>query len=163
MKKALILVAVLALTFGAYLGVAHFSGGAFPTLGLPLGGQRGVVRRMALKFMEDIQFKDFKQAASYHPPEIRDSVDIPFLLWRLFKVKPEALDFMKYEVVLADMDESQLRSRVKLRNKVKILLDDSIQEKELMLYFHRASKTAPWFMKLEDSLRNVEASKDKSH
>ncbi|MCP4503247.1 MAG: hypothetical protein GY822_25195 [Deltaproteobacteria bacterium] len=161
MKKGLILFVVFALLGGGYLAVAHLSGGAFSTLGLALGGERGVVRRMAMKFMEDIQFKDFERAASYHAPNLRESVDIPFLIWRLFRVKPEALDFMNYEVVLADMDKSELRARVKLRNRVKILIDGRIEEKEMMLYFERADKKSPWYMKLEDSLRQVKGDDDK--
>ncbi len=87
-----------------YLGVAHVSGGAFSTLGLALGGDRGALRRIAVSFLEDIQFKDFVSAAGYHAPDIRGDVDIPFLLQRLFTVRPEALDIMDYDVVFAEID-----------------------------------------------------------
>ena len=110
MKKVLTAVMVFALLLGGYLGAAHVSGGAFSTLGLALGGDRGALRRIALQFLEDIQFKDFVSAASYHAPDIRDDVDIPFLIQRLFTVRPEALDIMDYEVVFAEIEvEIQLR------------------------------------------------------
>ena len=99
MKKAVTALLVLARLVGGYLGVAHFSGGAFSTLGLALGGDRAALRKIALSFLEDIQFKDFVGAASYHAPDIRDSVDIAFIIQRLFTVRPEALDIMDYEVV----------------------------------------------------------------
>ena len=155
MKKALTALLVLGLLFGGYLGVAHVSGGAFSTLGLALGGDRGALRRIALAFLEDVQFKDFVSAASYHAPDLIDSVDIPFLLQRLFAVKPEALDIMDYEIVFAELDSSNLRARVKARVKVKLLLDETIQEREFILYFDRDSVDDPWYMKLEDSLRQL--------
>jgi hypothetical protein len=155
MKK--IVTALLVLTFltGGYLGVAHVSGGVFWTMGLALGGDRGALRRLALSFLEDIQFKDFVSAAGYHAPDIRDSVDIPFLIQRLFTVRPEALDIMDYEVAFAEIDSGGLRARVKLRVKVKFLMRALIEEQEVMLYFERESVDDPWYMKLEDSLRQL--------
>ncbi len=155
MKKAVTALLVLALLGGGYLTVAHISGGAFATFGLLLGGDRGELRRVALQFLEDIQFKDFASAASYHAPDLRESVDIPFLIQRLFTVKPEALDIMDYEVVFAEVDSGGLRARVKLRVKVKLLFNLSINEREIILYFERESVDDPWYMKLEDSLRQL--------
>ncbi len=155
MKKAATALLVLALLPGGYLTVAHVSGGAFSTLGLLLGGDRGELRRIALSFLEDIQFKDFVSASSYHAPDTRDSVDIPFLIQRLFTVRPEALDIMDYDVVFAEVDSGGLRARVKLRVKVKFLLNALINERELVLFFERESVNDPWYMKLEDSLREL--------
>ena len=163
MKKALTALLVVSLLFGGYLGVAHVSGGAFSTLGLALGGDRGALRRIALSFLEDVQFKDFVSAAAYHAPDLIDSVDIPFLLQRLFAVKPEALDIMDYDIVFAELDSSNLRARVKARVKVKLLLDETIQEREFILYFDRDSVDDPWYMKLEDSLRELSADSTKQN
>ena len=155
MKKAVTALLVLSLLLGGYLVVAHVSGGAFATLGLALGGDRGALRRTALAFLEDIQFKDFESAASYHAPDVRDSVDIPFVIQRLFTVRPEALDIMDYEVVFAEIDSGGLRARVKVRVKVKLLLNALISEREVLLYFERDSVDDPWYMKLEDGLREL--------
>ena len=163
MKKVVTAVLVLCLLLGGYLVVAHVSGGAFSTLGLALGGDRGELRRLALSFLEDIQFKDFESAASYHAPDIRESVDIPFVIQRLFTVKPEALDIMDYEVVFAEIDSGGLRARVKLRVKVKLLVHALIEEREIILYFQRDSVDAPWYMKLEDSLRRLSPDSTRQH
>ena len=163
MKKAVTALLVLTLLTGGYLGVAHVSGGAFWTLGLALGGDRGALRRLALSFLEDIQFKDFVSAAGYHAPDLRDGIDIPFLIQRLFAVKPEALDIMDYDVVFAEIDSGGLRARVKLRVKVKLLMNPLIEERELILYFHRNSVDDPWYMKLEDSLRQLSPDSTKIH
>ena len=122
---------------------------------MALGGDRGALRRIALSFLEDIQFKDFVSAADYHAPDLRDSVDIPFLIQRLFTVRPEALDIMDYDVVFAEIDSGGLRARVKLRVKVKLLLNALIKERDVILYFQRDSVDDPWYMKLEDSLRQL--------
>src|SRR5262245_28951230 len=115
MKKYLILAGILILLSGGYLAAVELSGGAFYAFGLALGGDRGVVRRMALKFLEDLQFKDFKAAAEFHAPDIQSLVDIPFLIQRLFQIKPEALDIMETEVVFAEIDSTGNRARVKVR------------------------------------------------
>jgi hypothetical protein len=162
-KKFLYAFAVLGILLGGYVGAAHFSGGSFPTPGLDVGGSRGLLRRTSLKFWEDIQFKDFKRAARYHSPELQETVDIPFLLQRLFFVKPEALDIMNYEVMFADMDTSGNRGRVKSRIKVKDLSRGEIRDQEVMLYYERADARAPFYMKLEDSLRNQEATSGKKN
>jgi hypothetical protein len=163
MKAALITALCLVLAGGVYLGGAHLSGGAWPTPGLELGGDVGWARRTALSFWEDIQFKDFTRAASYHSPERRAAVDIPYLIERLFGVKPEFLDIMEIEVVLADLDSTGLRIRVKTRLKVKFLVNEKIDDREIMLYFHRASLEAPWWMELETSLRSLDADEEKKH
>ena len=163
MKKLVSVILVIAVLLGGYLAVAHLSGAAFSTLGLPLGGDRGLLRRMALDFMEDIQFKDFEAAASYHAPELMESVDIPFLIQRLFQVKPEALDIMDYEIVFADIDSSDLRARVKVRVRAKILLNERIEEREFVLYFDRDDARSPWYMKLEDSLRELSPDENRAH
>lgn len=163
MKRWLVLIGVVVALAGGYLLAAHLSGGAFPTLGLPLGGDRGLVRRASLSFLEDIQFKDFDSAARYHSPEKQDTVDIPYLIQRLFQVKPEALDIMGYEIIFADLDSTETRARVKMRVKVKELTRGQIRDQELMLYFERKDERSPWYMKLEDSLRKLDADKDKKH
>ena len=96
-----------------------------------------------------------RKAASDHALDQRDSVDIPFLIQRRFTVRTEALDIMDYDVVFAEIDSGGLRARVKLRVKVKLLLKALIEEQEVILYFQRDSVDDPWYMKLEDSLRQL--------
>lgn len=161
MKKLIVGVVAILVLGGGYLAAAHLSGGAFYSFGLKVGGARGELRRTSRSFIEDLQFKDFKRAASYHAPEKRDSVDIPHLIQRLFVQKPEALDIQSYSIVFAEIDSTDNRGRVKTRVKVKDLLRGQIREQELILYYERTGLGAPWYMKLEDSLRNLEAEKGK--
>lgn len=159
--KLVMFVGLPLLLGGGYLALAHLSGGAYPVPGLTLGGEEGWLRRTSLSFWEDIQFKDFQKAASYHAPGTQESVDIPYLLERLFLQKPELLDFLGYEVVMVDLDSTGLRARVKTRVRVKDLARDKADEKELMLYYKRSSKADPWYMDLETSLRQLEGDEHK--
>jgi len=146
-----------------YFGAVHFSGGAFYGFGLPLGGERAQLRQLATSFMEDIQFKDFDKAASYHAPDVVDSVDIPFLLQRLFLQKPESLDIMSYDIVFCKLDRSGFRGRTKVRMKAKNLMNKEIRSQYFLLFFHRTDLNSPWYMELENSLRKVTGDKDKQH
>ncbi len=161
MKRWLVGIAVLVVLAGGYVGAAHLSGGALPTLGLPVGGDLGLLRSNTLSFWEDVQFKDFDAASSYHDPAVQADVDIPYLLERAFVMKPEVLEIMEYEVVLADLDSTGNRARIKTRVKVKNLVSADLVEREIMLFWHRAGPAEPWFMELESSLRRPDADKAK--
>ena len=162
MKKYLILLGVLLAAALAYLGAAHVSGGQYPTLGIPgLGGHEAQLRRMSIDFWEDIQFKDFDKAATYHEEHLQEEVDIPFLLDRLYGVPPESIDVQSYEIVFIDVDSTGLRARVKCRVKALELGREKVRDQEVILYYYRHSEDDPWFMKLEDSLRKPEHDKGK--
>lgn len=154
---------ILLILISAYMAAAHFSGGAFYSFGLPLGGDCGMVRKISNQFWEDIQFKDFNKAASYHAKELRNTVDIPFLLERLFVQKPEALDIMEIDIVFCKLDSSNKRARVKNRLKVKDLVKQEIRDQEVMLYFQRQAVNQAWYMELESSLRQLQGDKNKKH
>jgi len=158
MRKATLILVVVALLATALI-VFVSRPAALDRLGL--GGDAGKLRLITQAFLEDIQFKDFKKAATYHSPDDQKTVDIPFLLERLFGIKPEQLDIMSYEIVFTDIDSSGLRARVKSMVKVKILLNGAIENRELMLYFSRDTLQSPWYMRLESSLHELEAEKGK--
>jgi len=56
-----------------------------------------------------------------------------------------------------------LRARVKTRVKVKLLLDGRVEETEFKLFFRRSSLADPWFMILDDSLRQLDVDREKKH
>lgn len=157
-KYIFILVGVLIVAAAILIVVSR--PGWLDTLGF---GSAAPIRRMTVSFLEDVQFKDFSRAASYHTPEERKTIDIPYLLERLFFIKPEQLDIMEYEVLFAKIDSTGLRGRTKTRIKVKNLLNGTIEDRELMLYFYRDSRSSPWYMRLESSLRQLEGEEGKKH
>ena len=147
------------------IAVGLIAGAVFILLAKPelLGGDVAHLRKQTRSFLEDLQFKDFDKAAKYHSPADQKTVDIPYLLERLFMIKPEQLDIMDYEILFAKIDSSDNRGRVKSRIKGKDLLRKKIVERELMLYYHRDNKNSPWYMRLESSLRSLDSDKKKKH
>lgn len=125
--------------------------------GLGSGGggsmqDRRFLEQQTLHFLEDLQFKDFKKAASYHSAEDRKKVNIPALIERVFQVKPETLDIMRFEVERVDIDSSGMRARVKTHTVIKILNANEIKEPEIMFYWYK-DPTEGWVMELESSLQ----------
>jgi len=109
------------------------------------------IEEISLAFMEDIEFKDFNKAASYHSPEDQEEVDIPKLMERLFKIKPEFLDVMEYTILDSTLDSTGTRGRVKMKAKVNVLNSGKIKNPEFILYYKKEGEA--WFMELESSLR----------
>lgn len=151
MKKVAI---VFALLLAVAVGLLAFSSSG-PTLPGPLasaGGDTKLLRNRTTDFLEDIQFKDFDKAASYHSTEDRKKVDISRLIERLFAVKPEFLDIMRYEIKTVDIDRSGDRAKVITHTVVKVLNTGKIREPEVIFYWRRDPKEG-WVMMLESSLQ----------
>ena len=105
-----------------------------------------------MEFLEDIKFKDFDKAASYHSAEDRKDVNIAKLIERMFQVKPEFLDILRYKIVKSEIDSSGDRGRVLTRTVVKVLNTGEIKEPEIIFYWQQ-DPTEGWVMKLESSLK----------
>lgn len=109
------------------------------------------LRERSKDFLEDLQYKDFDKAATYHSTEDRKKVDIAHLIERLFAVKPEFMDIMRFEIKEVDIDRSGDRAKVKTHSVIKILNTGQIKEPDVILYWRRDPKEG-WVMKLESSL-----------
>ena len=149
MKISNMAYAVVILIVGGYFLLSSEQGRTF--ISNLFSEDRERINRISLSFMEDIKFKDFKKAASYHHPKDREKVDIPRLIERLFKIKPELLDIMDYEILETSLDSSRTRGRVKLSTKVQLLNQERIEHPEMILYYHH--RDGRWYMELESSLR----------
>lgn len=158
MKSAIVLVVLLALAGGALFVVSQSPGGG--SVGtLVLTGKRAFLRDRTLEFLEDIKFKDFPKASTYHLKEAQEARDIPSMLKRAFKIRHEVLDIQEYEVLEVELDSTETRGRVRTLVRFHVLGDKEVRERadahrdmELMFYwFEQADGT--WTMELESSLR----------
>ncbi len=149
MKKSTVAFILVVLVLASYFAYDAQWGRSF-FIGL-FSEDLKIIRENSLAFMEDIKFKDFKSAASYHHPDDQKKADIPHLIQRLFKIKPELLDIMEYEILDTSLDSTQKRGRVKLKAKVHLLNADKIKSPEMIFYYHK--KEGKWYMELESSLR----------
>lgn len=119
---------------------------------LVISREKSLLAEKSVSFFEDLQFKDFQKSASYHSPEDQESVDIPKLIERIFLVKPEFIDIMRYRVFSIHVDSVEKRARVFLKVQFRVLNTDKEYEKDIILYYYKDQRDT-WFMKLESSLR----------
>ena len=150
-KSAVVFLILILLGGGIYLFVSKYDIkiGSFQFL---FSKEKGLLKDLTVAFLEDIQFKDFDKAATYHTKEDQKNVDIPKLLERLFKIKPEFLDIMKFEITGVDIDKSGTRARVKTHTTVKLLNTDELKEPDVIFYWNKQDD-GKWYMNLESSLQ----------
>ena len=149
-KSAIAFFILILIGVGIYFFVTKYDitiGG----LQLAFNKEKNLLRNLTIDFFEDVRFKDFDKAASYHTKEDQETVDIPQLIERLFQIKPELLDIMKYEITEVDIDRSGTRARVRTHTTVKVLNTEELREPDIIFYWHKVD--GQWYMKLESSLR----------
>jgi hypothetical protein len=124
------------------------------------GSERGWLSDRSVDFLEDLQFKDFEKASTYHLAETQKKRDIPTMIRHIFGVKHEVLDIQDYKILDVDLDRSGARARVKVLVNYHVLGDESTRDSpssfrslELMLYWFK-QPDASWAMELESSLRS---------
>lgn len=152
MRKTVIIFILLILGGGSIYYLMNADKVQMEIINLALNEDKQKLTGLVKLFIEDIRFKDFEKAASYHSPEDQKKVDIPKLIERMFKVKPEFLDIMEYEVTDVELDRTGTRARVKVLTKVRVLNTDEIREPEAIFYWQKDDQGV-WRMKLESSLR----------
>lgn len=153
MRKVLLIFGVLALVAAVLLLLSSRSGISLGGVTVASSAESSFIEQRTLDFLEDIRFKDFAQAASYHSVTDRKTVDIPYLIERIFQIKPEFLDILRYEILAVELDRSGTRGRVKTRTVVKILNTGEIREPEIIFYWYKDPRDG-WVMRLESSLRS---------
>lgn len=115
--------------------------------GLYWNSQSAELKKLADRFLEDLQYKDFDKAAKYHTFDDQKGVDIPALIERLFAVKPELLNIDNIRIIKADFDDSGTRCRTFFRCDTEVLNTrrkpkkeggkNDTREVEGILYWHQ--------------------------
>ncbi len=139
-KLGIALLVVLTL---AVVALARFRSFAGP-LGALLGGNDiAVLEDLTRHFLEDLQYKDFDKAGTYHTFLDQAKVEIPALIERLFQVKPEVLNIRDFKITDVTIDESGQRARTFFNANMELLNtahDGNPNEErkvEGILYWHR--------------------------
>lgn len=139
------------------------AGGALYLLSAPvlvLGNEDAAfLRDRTVDFLEDIKFKDFAKASTYHLPETQKARDIPELIRRVFMVKHEVLDIQRYQILDVELDRGERRSRVRALVFYRLLGDkntrddpNALRDVEMLFYWFQQADGS-WVMELESSLR----------
>lgn len=151
MKWFISIIVVILLVVGGYFAAAHFSGGALPTFGIAIGGEKSKLRSVVLKFWEDVKFRDLRSAANYLPQAQRDPAKVIGFLTQIFKTPSEALDLINYKVEVLELDSTELRGRVKMRLTANNLASGEAVDVETMLFFYREADGQKWLLELGNS------------
>lgn len=157
-KSIIVLAVTIVLAAGLLFVLSSPTGISIP--GLNLGGsEKTFLKDRTVDFLEDIKFKDFKTASTYHLAEAQKKRDIPDLIRRVFAVKHEVLDIKDYKILGVEMDRSKGRARVRALVYFHVLgtkkVRDSARSRDNveMLFYWFKQPDGTWAMELESSLR----------
>jgi hypothetical protein len=153
MKKFSIIAILVTLAFALIALFGSRYGFQAGGLRLSCNQDKHTLEQRTRQFWEDIQFKDFKKAATYHETLVQKKQNIPYLLERLFRVKPEHLDVRSIEVLDVHIDSTGKRGRSRTKLTVKILNAKKLKHPETILYWYK--RKGKWYMRLESSLRRL--------
>ena len=142
-KKTLLILVLLAVAGGAAWAVLSGVTSVYQT-------DKHVIIKKSKRFLECIKFKEFGEAASFHTAEDSKKADIPFLIERMFKLKPEQLDIQEVNVLYGEIDSSGVLGRTKSRCIVHVLNTKEVRKPEVVLYWKKEG--GEWFLKLKSSL-----------
>lgn len=151
MRILLIFVLLLSLAGGVVYFLQNTSAGKAPIASLLNNDSQEIVR-IGQAFMESIQYKDFKTAASFSLPEQKTSLDIPMLIERLFQIKPELLDINHIVVRSHDFDHTGKRARLRMQADVKVLNSSELRKPEIIFYFKKLPD-GKWYMDFASSIK----------
>ena len=102
------------------------------------------------RFIEDIQFKDFSHAATFHSNSDQAEEDIPKKIEKRFVVKPELLDIKAFDILGVELNDLGKRAKVRTQWHVKLLNSDERRDVDVIFYWYK--KDGKWFMDLKSSL-----------
>lgn len=151
MRIFVVLALLLTLAGGTLFYLQSSPAGQAP-LGTIFSKDAQEIVKMGQKFMESIQYKDFKSASQFSLPEQKASLDIPVLIERLFQVKPEMMDMNNVQVISHDFDTSGDRARLRMRADVKFLNSNELRKPEILLYFKKMPD-GKWYMDFASSIK----------
>lgn len=114
-------------------------------------GDKAVLRKKSLRFLECLKFKNFAEAATFHhPEELKAHPEIPRQLEDFFKIPPENLDIQDISVDFVEIDSTGLRARVKTVSGVHVLNTKEERRPEAVLYWKKMD--GQWCLDLRTTL-----------
>lgn len=114
MRKILILVLLILISSSIYFGYAHFSGGAVPTFGLPIGGEKARIRARISAFFEHVKFKNTSALRNFVEAGTSEEQISQFLKKTLGQNEDD-VDLLDTKVEQIEIDSSSLRARARIR------------------------------------------------
>lgn len=113
MRKLLIVLLLLVLAALGYLAYAHFSGGAVPTFGLPIGGERERVRSRIKAFFEHVKFKNTSALKNFVKADTSQQ-EISSFLMKTLGADEDDVDLLKVNIDQVELNSSEQRARARI-------------------------------------------------
>ncbi len=131
----------------AYFGYAHYSGAALPVWGLPLGGQKALIRSRVTEFFESVRFKNTQSLKNFVAPDISDEEINHYLLQTLGQPTNE-IDLKSVKIKDIELDSSQSRARVRIDLSGQRLNDQKVFDisKIIFLYLEEHDSDNIWLV-----------------
>lgn len=134
----------------AYMGTTNY-GWRLGRVGFSWDPTRQQVEALTRKFQDDIRFKDFARASTYHTASDQAAVNIPALIESKFGIKPEELDFQEARIARIDVDPDGRRAKALVVWHTRLLNTKEIRDVEGTVYWQKAAD-GRWYMQLRSSL-----------
>lgn len=113
MRKFFTIVLLLTMAALAYFGYAHYTGAALPVWGLPLGGQKALIRARVTEFFESVRFKNTQVFKNFVASDIQPE-DITQFLSQTLGQPAHEIDLQSVKIKDIELDSSQSRARVRI-------------------------------------------------
>jgi hypothetical protein len=154
--KKFVLFALVILALAAYYGSTGY-GIRLGELSLTFAPDRQKVLDSTKRFLEDVQFKDFPHASTFHTDEDRKKKNISQLIEEKFLTKPELLDIRSFEILRIDLSSTGDRAKVLTRSTAKHLNSEQLREgkddvRNIDIIWYWKKVNGRWFMDLVGSL-----------
>jgi hypothetical protein len=144
------LLALVILALLGYAGAGPYGWHLGP-VGFSWDPTRETVARMTNRFLDDVRFKDFAQAARYHTASDQAAANIPQLIESKFAIKPEQLDIQETRIDRIDVDPDGQRAKSVTTWHTKLLNTSEVRDVEAVVFWHKGSD-GRWYMQLRSSL-----------
>jgi hypothetical protein len=151
MRKFFAILLLVIITALAYLGYAHFSGGALPLWELPLGGQRAKVRAQIVRFFEKVRFKNNKALADFVEPGT-EAHDLENFLLQTIDAPLSAIDLQAVAVDSIELDSGQERARARVNLSGQNLRDNKFFDITKIIFLYRVDSDR-WLLDIKNSNR----------
>lgn len=148
MRTFFIFILLLLALAGGYLLYAQFSGGAVPTFGLPIGGERAEVRHQITRFFEHVKFKNKSALASLVSADA-SAAELDNFLTQTFGVDPNQVDLQKVDVESVELDSSKNRARAVVRLRGNNLAEQRALDVSRLVFLYK-DKQGKWLLDIKN-------------
>ncbi len=131
-----------------YLGYAQFSGGAVPTFGLPIGGERAKVRERTHRFFEHVKFKNASALHEFVSPDTTSN-ELTTFLFKSLDINPDVTDLTDVHIDQVELNNAETRARVRVTLSGQNLSTNTAFQTTKLIFLYK-SKQDSWLVDINN-------------